>query len=152
MTFLPMGKLASLDLFQAASPEQACHLVALLLLPNRHQSLVAHRRPLCFVSGSVRSIHDKSCIALLAPSSVVSSCSSDFTIIAHCICRCSSLNGFSLKFCFCVASSRACSSRSAVHYVVCGPTSRISCSMTFQAASFAARTASAVALLPLCVR
>jgi hypothetical protein len=38
------GQLASLDLFQVAAPEQACHLVALLLLPNRRQSLVAHRR------------------------------------------------------------------------------------------------------------
>jgi hypothetical protein len=41
---------------------------------------------------------------LLAPSSVVSSCRSDFAIIAHRICRCSSLNGFSLKFCCCLAS------------------------------------------------
>ena len=36
------GQLASLDLLQAAAPEQACHLVAVLLLPNRRQSLVAH--------------------------------------------------------------------------------------------------------------
>jgi hypothetical protein len=60
--------------------------------------------PLCFGSGSVRSIHDKSWSALLAPSSVVSSCSSDLAITAHCICRCSSLNGFSLKSCCCLAS------------------------------------------------
>ena len=39
-----LGQFASLDLFQAAAPEQACHLVVLLLLPNRRQSLVAHRR------------------------------------------------------------------------------------------------------------
>jgi len=38
------GQLASIDLFQAAAPEQACHLVVLLLLPNRRQSLVANRR------------------------------------------------------------------------------------------------------------
>jgi len=38
------GQFASLDLFQAAAPEQACHLVVLLLLPNWRQSLVAHRR------------------------------------------------------------------------------------------------------------
>ena len=38
------GQFASLDLFQAAAPEQAWHLVALLVLPNRRQSLVAHRR------------------------------------------------------------------------------------------------------------
>jgi len=37
------GQFASLDLFQAAAPEQACHLVALLVLPNRRQSLVVHR-------------------------------------------------------------------------------------------------------------
>ena len=37
------GQFASLDLFQAAAPEQACHLVALLVLPNRRQSLVSHR-------------------------------------------------------------------------------------------------------------
>ncbi len=52
------GQLASLDLLQAAAPEQACHLVmmmipssssrddrpvrTLLLLPDRCQSLVAH--------------------------------------------------------------------------------------------------------------
>ena len=40
------GHLASLELCQAATPEQACHLVALLLLPNRRQSLVVHRRAL----------------------------------------------------------------------------------------------------------
>ena len=34
--------------------------------------------PLCFLSGSVRSIHDRSWIALLTPSSIVSACSSDF--------------------------------------------------------------------------
>jgi hypothetical protein len=66
--------------------------------------------PLCFGSGSVKSIQDKSWSALLAPSSVVSSRSSYFASIAHRICRCSSLNGFSLKSCCCVASSRACSS------------------------------------------
>ena len=38
------GQLASLDLLQAAAPEQACHLVTLLLLPDRRQSLVAHCR------------------------------------------------------------------------------------------------------------
>jgi hypothetical protein len=38
------GPLASLDLFQAAAREQACHVVALLLLPNRRQSLVAQER------------------------------------------------------------------------------------------------------------
>jgi hypothetical protein len=38
------GQFASLDLFQAAAPKQACHLVALLFLPDRSQSLVAHRR------------------------------------------------------------------------------------------------------------
>jgi hypothetical protein len=36
------GQLPSLDLFQAASPEQACHLVPLLLLPNWCQPLVTH--------------------------------------------------------------------------------------------------------------
>jgi hypothetical protein len=62
----------------------------------------------------------------------------------------SSINGFSLKSCCCVACSRACSSRLAVYDVVCGPTSRQSCSMTFQAASFAESTASTVrALMPM---
>ena len=37
--------------------------------------------PLCFGSGSVRSIHDRSWSALLAPSSVVSSCSSDLQVL-----------------------------------------------------------------------
>jgi hypothetical protein len=32
------GQLASLDLLQGATPEQACHLVTLLLLPDRRQS------------------------------------------------------------------------------------------------------------------
>ena len=38
------GQVTSLDLFQAAACEQARHLVALLLPPNRRQSLIAHRR------------------------------------------------------------------------------------------------------------
>jgi hypothetical protein len=115
------GQLASLDLFQAAATEQACHLVA---CSSSQISSLRIAAPLCFGSGSVRSIHDKSWIDLLAPSSVVSSCISDFAIIAHHICRCSLINGFSLKSCCCVASSCACSSWSAVHSVVCGPTSR----------------------------
>jgi hypothetical protein len=39
-----MGSSLRLTFFQAAAREQACHLVALLPLPNRRQSLVAHRR------------------------------------------------------------------------------------------------------------
>ena len=35
----PSGQLASIYLFQAAMPEQACHFVALLLLPNLLQLL-----------------------------------------------------------------------------------------------------------------
>ena len=38
------GQVASFDLFQATSCEQARHLVALLFPPNRRQSLVSHRR------------------------------------------------------------------------------------------------------------
>ena len=44
MTLVPMGSSLRLTLFQAAAREQACHLVVLLLLPNRLQSFVAHRR------------------------------------------------------------------------------------------------------------
>ena len=36
-------QLASLDLLQAAATEQACHLVTLLLLPDRRQSPVVLR-------------------------------------------------------------------------------------------------------------
>jgi len=66
------GQFASLDLFQAAAPKQACHLVALLLFQigaNRSLRIAA---PLCFGSGSVRSIHDKSWSALLASSCLAS--------------------------------------------------------------------------------
>jgi hypothetical protein len=48
---LTHGQFASLDLFQAAAPKQACHLVALLFLPDRSQSLVAHRRAVVFRVG-----------------------------------------------------------------------------------------------------
>jgi hypothetical protein len=55
------GQFASFDLFQAAAPEQACHLVALLLLPNRRQSLVcaSPRRCSSFRAQSGRSMTNR---------------------------------------------------------------------------------------------
>ena len=121
MTLVPMGRSLRLTFFRqprANRPVISLPCSSFQIGANRSLRIAA---PLCFGSGSVRSIQDRSWSALLAASSHVSSCSSDLAIIANCICRCSSLNGFSLKSCCCVASSRACSSRSAVHTVSHNP-------------------------------
>ena len=83
------GQFASLDLFQAAAPKQACHLVALLLFQigaNRSLRIAA---PLCFGSGSVRSIHDKSWSALLASSGLASRSSARVSkrLVSQNLCR-----------------------------------------------------------------
>jgi len=76
MTLVPMGSLLRLTFFKQQHPNKP-----VISLPCCSFQIDASRSlrisaPFCFASGSVRSIHDKSWNVLLAPSSVVSSCSS----------------------------------------------------------------------------